>query len=158
MYIARLIATLLILGMAACGGPPPPTKFALSIVASPELNVNSDKQPSPVVVRVYDLKSTDAFLGATFFDLFDNDTAKLGGDLLGRKELMMQPGMTVKLDRESSPDTRFIAVLAGFRVIGESGWRAWMRVDPGSSNSVVISLDPNTVRIAPAKSRFLGIF
>lgn len=153
----RAVAVALALVVSACGGSSS-TQLALSVMASPQLNLNQDQQPSPVVVRIYDLKSTDTFSSAAFFDLYDDDVVKLGGDLLGRKEIAIQPGKTVSFDREASPDMKAIGVLAAFRVIGTSGWRAWTPVDSGDKNTVVITLDPNTVAVSRKKSSFLWIF
>jgi type VI secretion system protein VasD len=157
MPLDRILTILLICALTACGSPSP-TTFSLSISASPQLNVNEDQQPSPVVVRIYDLKSLDAFSSASFFDLYDKDAALLGGEMLGRKEIVMQPGKITELERETSSETKFIGVIAAFRVPTETGWRAWMAARSSGSNNVVIRLDPNAITVNRAQSRFLGVF
>ena len=43
----------------------------LSVVASADLNADGRNRAAPVVMRVYQLRSTTAFLAADFFTLFD---------------------------------------------------------------------------------------
>ena len=125
--IPALVPTLLLLAIgaviAACGGPSP-TNVLLTVTASPQVNPNSDNQPSPTVVRFYDLKSPDTFNSASFFDLYDDDTKRLGADMLGRKEIEVQPGKTMHIDSVAAPGTLFLGVLAGFRDLDGALWRA----------------------------------
>ena len=55
------------LALAACGSSAPdPTTVAMSIAATGSINPNSVSEPSPVVLRVYQLKSDAAFKAAEF--------------------------------------------------------------------------------------------
>ena len=81
LSIAALVAALL---TVACGKAPPPVPPALTIAAapdartaapmtitvSPEANPDRTGRPSPVVVRIYQLKTDAAFTAASFVDLY----------------------------------------------------------------------------------------
>ena len=60
-----------------------PTRMEAQVEASEDLNPDYDGQASPLVVRMYQLKSPVAFNNATFFALYDSDVAELGDDLEG---------------------------------------------------------------------------
>ena len=69
----------------ACGSATPPLlQGAIKVdqAANPDLNGRA----SPVVVRVYELRSPAAFSGADFLSLFEKESEALAGDLVGREE------------------------------------------------------------------------
>src|SRR5262245_55744080 len=74
-----------------CGG----TKSALlkgSINTDAAANPDQHGRPSPVVVRVYELKGVGAFNSSDFFSLFDKEAETLGSELIGREEYDLRPG------------------------------------------------------------------
>lgn len=152
---AVALALLLPLLVAACGGPSP-TSLSVDVTASGQLNPNADNQPSPTVVRLYDLKSADTFSNATFNDLFYKDAATLGGDMLGRKEIEMLPGQTMHFKRDAELGTKYVGVIAGFRSLQGLSWRASMPVEAGEGNPIIVTLGPNVITIAKKPSS--GLF
>jgi len=138
--------------LTACGGPSP-TRLAMTVTASNQLNPNSENQPSPTVVSVYDLRSQTAFMNASFVDLFYNGTATLGGDLLAHRELRVLPGQTLTLNGEAAAGTTFVGVVAGFRAPQGAAWRGILAVTPESRNKIEIDLAPTSVSIANPRSR-----
>jgi type VI secretion system protein VasD len=116
-------------GIVACSSPPkppppkPPLLLAIHIVAGAQLNPDARMRPSPVVVRVYELKSLAAFNGADFFALYEKEQETLGADLIGREEYHLRPGETRPYQRQLQPDTKFIGVVAAFRDIETARWR-----------------------------------
>ncbi|MGE0416081.1 MAG: type VI secretion system lipoprotein TssJ [Acetobacteraceae bacterium] len=151
--------SILAVGLLAvsCGGPSPTTVTA-TVIATAQVNPNSDNQPSPIVVRFFGLKSADTFNGATFFDLFDNETKTLGSDLLSRKEIEMVPGKTTKVDMSGPPDTPLLGVIAGYRDLENAKWRGVWTLSSGDSNALVVTLEARAMTLAKPRSGFLGIF
>src|ERR1700749_1468022 len=90
------VACLLVLTVAGCRSkpppPPPPTKAAIVVAA--DVNPDSAGRPSPVVVRLYQLKEEGAFNSANFFDITDKEQATLGPSLDSREEYELLPGQT----------------------------------------------------------------
>jgi type VI secretion system protein VasD len=152
----RIAVLIMLVALTACSASP--TRTTLTLSASSGLNPNRDGQPSPTVVRIYELKSVDVFNQLSFFDLYDHDTAKLGGDLLNRRELEVQPGKTQELRREADPAARFLGVIAGFRTLADIPWRASVPLEPESRNNIAIRLDPTAVTVTKVPRGFLGIF
>jgi type VI secretion system protein VasD len=132
--------------LAACGKSP--TLISAALQATTSINPDARNRPSPVVIRVYELKTPAAFESADFFSLFDKDQATLGADMVAREEFTMRPGDSKNINRELKPDTRFIAVFAGFREVEKSTWRAVMPLTIGQKNTVQISLDARAVSLS----------
>lgn len=153
-----LLGGLFLLGLALAGCGADPTRTLLTVNASAQLNPNSANQPSPTVVRVYGLKSADAFANATFFQIYEADRATLGADLLSRREVILEPGQTVQVDATEEPGTRFVGILAAFRQLDGANWRALAPVSEGDDNPLIVVLQTSAVTVRPKPSHFLGIF
>src|SRR5689334_17623713 len=98
-------------GLPACRSnkpppPPPPTKAA--IVVSADVNPDSAGRPSPIVVRLYQLKEEGAFNSASYFDLTDKEQATLGPSLDSREEYELRPGQTRELVLKIPPEARYL--------------------------------------------------
>jgi type VI secretion system protein VasD len=107
--------------LVSCGSTAPLLQG--SIMAAPTTNPDLRGRPSPIVVRVYELKSLAAFDSADFFSLFDKEAETLGSDLVGREEYDLRPAETRPYRRQLQPDTKFIGVVAAFRDLENSRWR-----------------------------------
>jgi type VI secretion system protein VasD len=109
-------------------------------------------RPSPVVIRVYQLKSDGAFAGAEFFALFDDDRKVLGAELLNREEYELAPGEQRTLELIGPPEAHFIGTVAAFQGIRGATWRALIPVDnkPGRpATSLTVVAEKQTIRIEP---------
>jgi type VI secretion system protein VasD len=131
------------LAASACGKAPPPTlppfppPAPLTIAASPEAKVkapmtlsasadtnpDASGRPSPVVVRVYQLRTDASFNGAEFFALFDDDQKVLGPELITRDEFVLAPSERRTIEVTVAGDARFVGAVAAFRDIRNSQWR-----------------------------------
>ena len=85
------------LALAACSSAPKPGSVSGSISAAADLNPSVSQRPSPLQLRIYELRTAAAFNQADFVALYQSDTATLGADLVAREELMLQPGKPHKL-------------------------------------------------------------
>jgi len=111
-------------------------KFGLSardvqwIAAGADANPDATGRPSPVVVRVYQLKTDASFNGAEFFALFDDDKKVLGAELISRDEFVLTPAERRTIEVVVSDETRFVGAIAAYRDIGHSQWRALAAAAP----------------------------
>jgi len=113
--------------LVACSSPPPkpqPVNLKLNITASADVNPDAQNRPSPVVIRIYQLKDDAGFKGADFFALYDKEEATLAAALVSRVEFELAPGEKKTVDYSVSPDTRFVGVAAAYRDIRNAQWRA----------------------------------
>lgn len=129
--------------LPGCGGPPkvPPTTVAGTMAASAGVNPSVSRRPSPLLLRVYELKAATAFTAADFVSLYQRDQAELGADLVGREELTLAPGESRPLNRTLAAETRFIGVFAAYRDIEHARWRAVLPVRTGQAHRVSIRAD-----------------
>lgn len=126
MYRRRgILFVLAALALAACASQPPkPVQTQATVMASADVNPDSSGRPSPVVVRIYQLQGDSEFNDADFFALFDNEKATLGSSLIMRDERTLFPGQQARLDLALAPDARFLGVVAAYRDIRATRWRA----------------------------------
>ncbi len=105
--------------------PPPDAKLQITAAASPLVNPDLDGRPSPVVVRFYQLSGNEAFNGADFATLYENDEKALGKTMLGKLEVILPPGgIQVFSITKVNPETTFIGAVVGFRKFDGAKWRA----------------------------------
>jgi type VI secretion system protein VasD len=117
---------------SACASAPKPSTAAMTVGASADANPDAGGRPSPVVVRVYQLKADTAFNGADFFQLFDDEQKVLGAELINRAEYVLAPSEQQKVELSVSPDARFVGAVAAFRDIRNTQWRTVVPVTPDS--------------------------
>jgi type VI secretion system protein VasD len=128
--VKRFQIALLIISLAtltACKSAPKPPKpqiVKLTVQASPDANPDDKKRPSPIVIRIYQLKDDAAFKDAEFFALYEKEQAVLSAALISRAEFEVAPGQQQVIDYQLSPDAKFVGVAAGYHDIRNAGWRA----------------------------------
>jgi len=144
-----LLAVLLIAGASACGGPKS-VKLRATMDVQPAVNPDTRGRSSPIVVRVYALKSMAAFDSASFFSLYGKDKETLGGDLVDSEELELLPGEKREFQKEFPPDTHYIAVFAAFRDVEHARWRDSVALD-SHSVKMQIRLENTSISIVPPK-------
>jgi len=130
-----------------CASKPRVTSVALNLVAGADVNPDANRRASPLVVRVYGLKTPGAFSEADFFSLYDKDSATLGADLVQREEALLRPGETKKLDFAFSQDVKAIGVIAAYRDLDHAHWRELRLLDMGKSNKWNVRFDAHGVQI-----------
>ena len=125
----------------ACGkgGPPPqlapPTvtvvtpqvvqvKAMITVEAAPDVNPNSAGRPSPVVVRIYQLRADTLFRAADFGKLYSEDQTILGQDLVRRDDYTLMPREQRALEVELPDQARVVCALAAFQSISTAEWFA----------------------------------
>jgi type VI secretion system protein VasD len=151
--VAALALAALVAGCGSVAIPftkPDPTEIDALLVAATTVNPDSRKRPSPVVVRVYELKARTQFDAADFISLFERDKDVLGSELVMRDEFVLRPGDTRPLARQPQPETKYLAVLVGFRDMEKSRSRAVAAIEPNKVNRWVIKVEALTVGILPA--------
>lgn len=70
------------------------TDLKLNFIVDGDINPNDKKRPSPIFLRLYELKSPTIFNKADFIDLYERDKEILGGDFINRQTLKpLSPGV-----------------------------------------------------------------
>ena len=136
-----------LMAVAGCSNAPKVTLVSGNVVAASDLNPSVSQRPSPLLLRIYELKSAAAFNQADFMALYQGDAAALGAELVAREELTVQPGESRPLNKPLNADTRFVGVFAAYRNLEKARWRAVLPVQPGKAQKLTIRADALAVSI-----------
>jgi type VI secretion system protein VasD len=117
-------------------------KAPMTISVSEDANPDSNGRPSPVVVRVYQLKTDAAFTASEFFPLFDDEQKVLGPELISRDEFVLAPAERRTLDVALSGETRYVGAIAAFRDIRNSEWRVLV---PAPRNGLTVAVEKDRI-------------
>ena len=138
MLLATAVCALASLLCAGCASPPKPTLVSATLQAGATVNPDAHKRASPLVVRVYELKSAAAFEAADFVSLYERDQATLAAEMAAREEFVLRPGETRPWEKTVAPDAKFIGVIAAFRDIERARWKTLVAIKPNVKNVITI--------------------
>jgi type VI secretion system protein VasD len=134
--------------------PPPPTQvrpqpvpLAGTISAAADLNPSATQRPSPLVLRIYELRSDTAFSRADFIALYQSEQATIGADLVLKDEFMLTPGESRAYQRTLSIETRYLAVFGAYRNVERAVWRAIAAVPPGKALKLAIRAESQALSL-----------
>lgn len=136
--------------LAGCSSTPPKpvvSNIQVNTVAADDVNPDTRKRPSPVTIRLYALKSAAPFEAADFYSLFEKDSATLGAELVQREEMLLRPGEKKAIAFKLGPEVKAVAVMAAFRDLERSRWRAVHTVDVGKPTDLVVNLSGSQILI-----------
>jgi type VI secretion system protein VasD len=150
MHVSVMLALAVLSG--GCGSAPAkPAEAKGRITASPQVNPNSAGRPSPIHVRIFQLKEDGAFMGADFWSLMDKEQATLGESLVQRLEYDLVPGESREFPLKISPEARVLAVLAEFADYRNAQWRVVAQA-PNKSLMDIIKKDRVSIEIGKDKA------
>lgn len=151
------VLAVVIITMAACGkipglkkppapaaspAPPPPKPrplpVNLTLQASATVNPSESNRPSPVVVRVYQLKDEAAFRSAAYDRLYEDDKAVLAADLVERTAVTLRPGAQTTVSIDFSADVRFLGIAAFFREYDNAQWKVVIPIPLKGDGTVLV--------------------
>lgn len=126
------------------------TKLDLTLSASAQLNPDLDGRPSPIVVRLIELKNPVAFENADFFSLYERPKESLAPDLVASEEIELRPGETRELKLSVNDGSRYVGVLAAYRDLPETRWRYVVTLTPVQLTHAELQLDQTGIQILAA--------
>jgi type VI secretion system protein VasD len=148
--IIALLMTAVISGCSWFQDDPPPTPATIinaEVLASDVINPDGEGRPSPIIVRLYELKSLGTFNTVEFFPLYNEEEDTLGDDLIYREEFSLIPGGKKLFTRTPAADTQYLAVIAAFRDIDQATWKAAVPIPVERVTNLIIQLDRLSVSI-----------
>lgn len=139
--LAALAFALLVAGCTAFSPYSTQTRLELQIAASEQLNPDINGRPSPIVLRLMELKNPVLFNTVDFFSLYEQPKVVLAPDLIANEELELRPGEQLQLKLHVQEGSRYIGVLAAYRDLPETKWRYVIQLVPGGANRAYLTLD-----------------
>ena len=149
--LALMAALLSLAGCAALSPYSDMTKLDLTLNRSDELNPDLNGRPSPIVLRLIELKHPVAFETPDFFSLYQRPKEALSPDMVVLEELELRPGEQHQMKLSLQPGSRYVGVLAAYRDLPESNWRTVISLKEQEHNYSVITLDAKGIQ-APDKA------
>ncbi|WP_185230943.1 type VI secretion system lipoprotein TssJ [Teredinibacter franksiae] len=122
----------------------------LKLIVSADSDVNPDEsgKPSPVFVRLYELKDTKMLDKADFLAVYERDEEVLGKDLIAKQELKrLAPGDSREEQFVLNPETQYIALYAEFFNYKNAGYKVVVPITTNNilRNAVKIRLSGNRI-------------
>jgi type VI secretion system protein VasD len=146
--LTALTALLMLAGCSTLSPYSPLTKLNLRLTASDQLNPDLNGRPSPIVVRLYELKHAVAFENADFFSLYERARESLAPDMVATEELELRPGETRELKLSVEKGSRYVGVVAAYRDLSQASWRSTLHLPPRTATDVDLRLDESGIHAA----------
>lgn len=140
----RLLTLALLVALSGCASLSPyskMTKLDLRLQASETLNPDLHGRPSPIVVRLLELKNPSSFNNSDFFSLYQRPKESLMPDLISFEELEVRPGEQRDLKLSVQSGSRYVGVIAAYRDLPEATWRYVVSLQEGQINQAALRLD-----------------
>jgi len=109
----------------------------LDLVSRASLNANGSGQSLSTVVRIYQLKTPQAFEKLNYAQLQTNDLAALKADVLSTRDVVLRPDSSASISDAMNDAAEYVGVVAFFRGKGKnSTWKLlvpkaqWKQTDP----------------------------
>jgi len=150
--LLRLCAFGLALLLGACTSPktPAPTLLDLTLNGGEDLNPDLNGRPSPLVVRLVELKNPVGFENADFFPLYDNAKQVLAPDWVAEEEIELRPGESRELKLRVQNDSRYVGIYGAYRNLGGSQWRQVIQLKPNALAQIRLKFVADGIQPAPA--------
>ena len=120
------------------------TDLEIKFKVDSDVNPDDDRKPSPLFIRMYQLKSTKMFNRANFIDLYEKDKEVLGADMISKQVLRrVKPGESRVENFVLNKETHYIGLYAEFLQFKKASYKLIIPVVPtnfiGTSEDVLIS-------------------
>jgi len=127
------------------------TKVDLRIIAGGDLNLDDAGRPSPLVIRLIELKSPMGFENANFFSLYQHEKETLSDEWVSSEELELKPGDVHELKFSLKPESQVVAVLAAYRQLNDVTWRVILPVQRHKHNAMTLLLNSKGMALASSR-------
>jgi type VI secretion system protein VasD len=132
--------------LTACSSTPDPTLLDLTLTASADLNPDLTNRPSPMVIKLVELKSHTTFENADYFALSANTKSALGPDYVAEEVMPVRPGEIKKFKLRLHLESRFIGVLAEYRALDKAIWRYVIQPKKEDFSDIRLALTKDAIR------------
>jgi type VI secretion system protein VasD len=124
------------------------SKIDITIKAKKDVNPDAQGNPSPVLVRFYELSAVDNFRTADFAALVNNEQTAIGNEIIERDEFELKPEEHRSFVRRVKPDTRYIGILAAYHNAANIKWRAVLSLNTDGTTALVVYLGKSGMTVS----------
>lgn len=101
-----------------------PTPYVVSVQVDDGVNLDGRGRSAPILIKIFELKSSANFEAADYFALQDRDRETLASELVNADQAILRSGESRTFKREAGLDSRAIGIIAGYRRLESARWRA----------------------------------
>ena len=132
------------------------TKVNIRLNGSDYLNPDLRGRPSPIVVRIYELKNAVNFTNADFFSLYNDAKSVLGDDLIAVEEMELSPRQRIHLRYRVSANSQYVGIVAAYRDLSNTTWHYVVETKPKeilyvnvilTSDGIYSNTDPRAYKV-----------
>ena len=117
-----------------------PSTVDLIVNAHEVVNVNADNEATPISFVVVQVRSDDSLMESDFETLTGDIEKALGKSYIDHEEDSVEPGKFTKVGPiELDKKTKYIGILASYRSIDSTLWRAVAKLDPKGREYTVVA-------------------
>jgi type VI secretion lipoprotein, VC_A0113 family len=142
-----IVITIVGILLAACSSRPASTLLDLTMTATSDLNPDLANRPSPMVVKLVEMKSHTAFENADYFALVGNTKNVLGPEYVAEEDLPIRPGEEKQFKLRLHAGSRFIGVIAEYRALDKAIWRYVLQPQKEDHTDIHLSLTKDAIRL-----------
>lgn len=125
------------------------TAAKLYFTVDEEINPDTNGRPSPLVLRVYELKDRRQFENEDFLSLYGHDEERLGNDLFSKRVLReFTPGDNRLEQLTISSDAQYLGVIGEFVHYERANFRVIVPVKPYYTLSHHVLINKQGLRIS----------
>jgi type VI secretion system protein VasD len=136
-----LLAIAIMVLLSACAGAPPAREnLGIQISATADVNPDMQGRPSPIILYIMELSSTEQFSTLDYMSLTQPSGTALGSNMLSKNQMVLQPGESKPLPLELNPLTTAIGFVAGYRDIDNAVWRTSIAITQGTTKGINVTL------------------
>ena len=124
--------------------------FRLRIFCDETINPDDSKVPSPVIVRMYELKSSKSFEKANFIDIYERDLEVLGKSMIKKQILKaIKPSENTKVNFVLNKDTQYVGLYVEFLQYENAKYKVIIPIAEINflGSSAKVQLSENTIKI-----------
>jgi type VI secretion system protein VasD len=137
-FIGSFIALTAAIVLSACASSATTkaSPYRIEFQAARDMNADSRQRASPVLVKVYALRSPASFQSADFFALQSQADTVLGKDLVEIEQIVLAPGESRAIKKPGNPEVTAIGIVAEYRLLEKNKWREIVTLpDPKQLNA-----------------------
>lgn len=126
------------------------TDVKIKFLVSSDINPDDDGRPSPIYLRLYQLKSDIAFKKTGFIDLYESDNEKLGSELVSKTELKpIAAGGSREETFVLGGETQYVALFAEFYQYKDAKYKVIVPVTKNNilRNTFTVKIENNQLQL-----------
>ncbi|WP_455207904.1 type VI secretion system lipoprotein TssJ [Kaarinaea lacus] len=120
----------------------------ITIKAEKDVNPDANGNPTPVLVKFYELSDIEAFRNADFTALMNNEQAAIGKTIVRREEFELKPEEHRSIVRRAKKGVRYIGILAAYQNVTNIKWRTIVSLNPDGTTEFVLHLEKTGMTVS----------